>query len=79
MNFEEFSASLETLLANLFALKTALISTTYPFQFMDYDMSVCEAASEISGADATFCKMFNKSFREDALSMMFDRALEAVN
>ncbi len=54
----------------------AIVSAKNELSFIEVDYSVeaCEAAAQISGCDATFCKMLNRQFREDAAALMMGRA-----
>lgn len=69
MNIEAETIQVLTALA-------AIASANHPLTFIEtnYSIEACEAASAISGCDATFCKMLNKKFREDAAWMMMERA-----
>lgn len=82
MTEQEFAAQVETMIANLNAIKNSDRSpcegSAWALQQTDYPLAVCECAATLSGHDTTFAKMFNRKFREAALSMMFDRALQAV-
>lgn len=81
MTEEQFKAQVETMIANLQAIKSfsgASEGSAWALQQTDYPLAVCECAALLSGNDVTFAKMFNRDFREAALSMMFQRALEAV-
>lgn len=77
MTYEQFQSQVNTMITNLSAL-AANPASPLGLEKADYPIAVCEAAAEISGQCSTFAKMFNRSFRENAVSMMFDRALEAV-
>ena len=72
MTRQEFAAQVETLIATLDAIKQHSMSG---FPKVDYAIESCECAAAITGYDATFCKMFNRQFREDALDVMFERAV----
>lgn len=82
MTEQEFAAQVEKMITNLTAIKNSGVSpcegSAYALQQTDYPLAVCECAAFLSGNDETFAKMFNRKFREAALSMMFGRALEAV-
>jgi hypothetical protein len=81
MTKEQFAAQVETMIANLEAIKAASgfgAGTAWAFDQHDYPLAVCECAAAVSGNDATFAKMFNRKFRTDACSMMFERALQAI-
>lgn len=41
---------------------------------INYSLEACAIVAEITGYDATFCKMMNHKFRTDAAAMMFARA-----
>lgn len=45
---------------------------------VNFSLPACEIAAEMTGADATFCKMLNYRFRMDACEIMFGRALAEV-
>ena len=75
MTRQEFAAQVETLIVTLDTIKNHNMTR---FPDVDYNIDACECAAMISGHDATFAKMFNRKFREDALEMMFERALEEV-
>lgn len=66
MTYEEFKSAVDTMIANLTVLKNQE-SAAWAFKYNDVPISVCEAAAHIGGFDETFAKMFNKSFREDAV------------
>lgn len=82
MTKEDFAAQVETMVVNLEAIKNSSSAVSsgsaYAFSQHNYPLAVCECAALFSGNDVTFAKMFNRKFREDACSMMFERALEAV-
>lgn len=81
MTQEQFAAQVETMIANLQAIKAytgASEGSAWALRQTDYPLAVCECAAVLSGNDVTFAKMFNRKFREDACSMMFERALEGV-
>ena len=81
MTEQQFKAQVETMIANLHAIKASTTTSegsAWALQQTDYPLAVCECAALLSGNDVTFAKMFNRKFREAALSMMFGRALEAV-
>lgn len=81
MTKEQFAAQVDTMIANLDAIASGPSpseGSAWALQQTDYPLSVCECAAALSGRNATFAKMFNREFREAALSMMFGRSLEAV-
>lgn len=81
MTEQQFKAQVETMIANLNAIKASTMTSAgsaWALQQADYPLAVCECAALLSGNDATFAKMFNRKFRDAALSMMFGRALETV-
>jgi hypothetical protein len=81
MTKNEFAAQVETMIANLQAIKGfsgASEGSAWALQQTDYPVAVCECAAVLSGHDVTFAKMFNRRFRDDALSMMFEQARQAV-
>ncbi len=45
---------------------------------INFSLRACEIAAEVTGYNATFCKMLNYSFRTDTSNLMFDRALAEV-
>lgn len=78
MTKEQFTAMVETMIANLEALKRisgVAEASAWALDQTDYPLAVCECAAALSGNDVTFAKMFNRKFRTDACAMMFDRAL----
>lgn len=70
------------MIANLNAIKAsadfACEGSAWALQQTNYPLAVCECAAIVSGNDVTFAKMFNRKFREYALSLMFNQALKAV-
>jgi len=66
MTYEQFQSEVETMIANLTAIAKSGASG-WAFKYQDVSLAVCECAAEVSGFDATFAKMFNRKFREDAV------------
>lgn len=77
MTYEDFQQMVETMIDNLHAIKTHSVAP-WAFKYHDYPISVCECAAELSGYDATFAKMFNAKFREDAVKLAFDKAKDLI-
>jgi len=71
MTYEGFQAEVTAAIA---AVQAARNGSLGDMPNTDYNLSACECAAEITGADITLCKMFNRKFREDAAAMMFERA-----
>lgn len=81
MTEQQFKAQVETMIANLNAIKASSVTSegsAWALQQTNYPLAVCECAALLSGNDVTFAKMFNREFRDAALQMMFGRALAAV-
>jgi hypothetical protein len=75
MTYEQFKVEVDHAVAAVMAAQSGLL-TDMPN--VDYSLTACEAASVITGADETLCKMFNKKFRINASYFAIDRALEMV-
>lgn len=70
MNYEAFTAEVNAAIA---AITAASNGTLTEMPDVDYCIEACECAAEITGADVTLCKMFNRQFRNAAAKTMFDR------
>jgi hypothetical protein len=76
MTYEKFQAAVETMIANLTALKSANPEVGgWALRYHDVSLDVCECAAEIGGFDLTFAKLFNREFRDAAVGMMLGRAV----
>jgi hypothetical protein len=67
MTYEAFQTEVTAAIAAIEAARSGAL-TKMPRT--DYSLDVCECAAEITGADSTLCKMFNRKFRTDAAQMM---------
>lgn len=73
MTYEQFAAEVETMIQNLTAV-AKLGGAGWAHKYHDHSLAACEAAAEIGGFDATFAKMFNRQFREDAVKVAMEMA-----
>lgn len=73
MTYEQFQTEVEVMIANLTAV-AKIGGAGWSFKYQDVPLAVCECAAEISGFDATFAKMFNRQFREDAVKYAMSAA-----
>ena len=83
MQFAEFQSQVETLIANLAAI-AAMPSAdnagaiAYAMRRQDYPLAVCDCAAEITGAETSFTRMFNREWRDAATQWAFERARQSV-
>lgn len=74
--YETFTAEVNAAVAAITAMRAGKLSgfgDGYKQVGINISLPACEAAAEITGADATVCKMLNHRFRTDAAAMMFER------
>lgn len=71
MTYETFKTEVSAAIA---AINAASNGSLRDMPNTNYSIAACECASQITGADATLCKMFNRKFRNDAAALMFQKA-----
>ena len=64
--------------AKLAAIQAASNGSLRDMPNTDYNLSACDCAAEITGANVTACRMFNRKFREDAAAAMFGKVATNV-
>ena len=83
MQFAEFQAQVETLTANLAALAAMPSANNagaiaWSLRRQDYPLAVCDCVAEITGAETSLTRMFNREWRDAAAQCAFDRARQSV-
>ena len=81
--FAEFRAQVESLTASMGAIAAMPTGNNagaigYAMRRQDYPLAVCDCVAEITGAETTFTRMFNREWREAATQCAFERARQSV-
>lgn len=71
MTYNQFKSEVDAAIAAIIAASNGSLKD---MPNVNYSIKACEAAAEITGANPTLAKMFNRKFRADAAALMFERA-----